>query len=91
MNDELPYCPRCPHPTEDQDIREVIAQVIRALPEEIKCGPELYRSRLEACATCPGQAQGLCRYCGCYVEVRAAKKPMGCPNPAGSLWPLLEE
>ena len=82
-----PFCPRCPHPTADQDIREVIASVLAALPPEQRTEEEEYRLRLEGCETCPGQNQGICRYCGCYVEVRAAKNFMTCPNPSGSLWP----
>jgi len=87
MSQEMPFCPRCPHPTQDQDIRVVIDQVIQSLPPEQRTPEAEYALRLQGCEDCPGQMAGVCRYCGCYVEVRAAKNFMICPNPKGSRWP----
>ncbi|MDR2044618.1 MAG: DUF6171 family protein [Clostridium sp.] len=39
----------------------------------------LYESRLDVCGSCELLLEGLCRACGCYVELRAAMRKHSCP------------
>ena len=47
---------------------------------DIKAEPVLYESRLDICKECDLLFQGMCRSCGCYVELRAAVTKNLCPN-----------
>lgn len=53
---------------------------INNLDIDIKADPALYESRLERCKECDLLFQGMCRTCGCYVELRAAITTNTCPN-----------
>ena len=37
-------------------------------------------ARLRICAECEHRAVYTCRKCGCYVQVRAARKSYACPS-----------
>lgn len=39
----------------------------------------MYEGRLEVCTGCELLADGLCRACGCFVEMRAALTKNKCP------------
>ena len=54
---------------------------IHALPAELKVDEATYVHRLEQCKACDALLNGMCRECGCYVQVRAAKARLGCPAP----------
>ena len=41
---------------------------------------ELYEKRLTICRDCPNILEGMCRLCGCFVELRAALKVRKCPD-----------
>ena len=47
-------------------------QYIENLDEEIKTDKHTYESRLEVCKNCDYLSDGMCRACGCFVELRAA-------------------
>ena len=51
-----------------------IYEYIESIPAEDKTPDSEYRRRLELCKECPSLLNGLCRECGCFVEVRAAKR-----------------
>jgi len=53
---------------------------INNLDVDIKAGEDLYESRLDVCKECDLLFQGMCRTCGCYVELRAAVTKNSCPN-----------
>lgn len=55
-------------------------EYIRSLPAEDKVSDEEYERRLAACRTCEWLLEGMCRICGCYVEMRAAMKVRSCPQ-----------
>ena len=63
---------------------------IRNLDPDLKVPDEIYEERLAMCKKCEELTQGLCRVCGCYVELRAAMKKNSCPlgKPA---WVRAEE
>ncbi len=50
-----------------------------AIPQDNQAAPEIYRARLDACQSCDELINGLCRQCGCFVELRAAKANLRCP------------
>lgn len=53
---------------------------ISQLDEEIKAEDALYQQRLAECKHCESLFNGLCRICGCFVEMRAAVKKNSCPS-----------
>lgn len=50
------------------------------LDENIKTEDGLYESRLSVCKNCDLLWEGMCRRCGCYVEMRAALRQNSCPD-----------
>ena|GEM_PF-16268 len=52
---------------------------IDRLDTDIKVADTIYTERLNACKTCPYLQCGMCKICGCFVEVRAAIKSNDCP------------
>lgn len=56
-----------------------IQEYIALIPPDKKAAPEICQSRLVICRSCDMLTDGLCGECGCFVEVRAAKRDMDCP------------
>ncbi len=54
-------------------------EYIALLDPEIKADAELYEERLAACKACGHLMNGMCRVCGCFVEMRAAVRKNYCP------------
>ena len=52
---------------------------IKNLDETLKVNQPLYEKRLMICKGCDLLADGMCKACGCYVEMRAAMKKNACP------------
>lgn len=52
---------------------------IANLDEDVKVGEPLYEKRLSLCKECDLLLDGMCRACGCFVELRAAVKKNRCP------------
>lgn len=74
------YCRKCL--TRDMDQKayfDNLHDYIRNLDEELKVGEPLYEERLSWCKECDLLVDGMCRACGCYVELRAVMKKNGCP------------
>ena len=57
-----------------------IRERIEGLPAEERAGKAERIRRLELCRECGRLNRGTCAACGCYVELRAAKKKMSCPE-----------
>lgn len=53
---------------------------IAQLDEEIKADLISYEQRLSSCKTCLSLVNGMCKHCGCFVEMRAAIITNKCPN-----------
>lgn len=51
---------------------------IERLDEDIKADKALYQERLSVCKECDYLADGMCRACGCFVELRAAVAVNSC-------------
>lgn len=73
----------------DNELRS-IRELIDLMPPEEKADESEYEKRLAACLDCPDLHDGLCGQCGCYVELRAAKRRMYCPLPRPK-WSCSEE
>ena len=61
---------------EFQNIRDYIDN----LDVDIKSPEVLYEERLSICKECDMLLAGMCRKCGCYVELRAAVTKNYCPG-----------
>jgi Rieske Fe-S protein len=64
----------------DSDYAKSIFDIVEALSEDIKADAELYKERLKLCKSCDNLFSGMCKHCGCFVELRAAKKAQYCPD-----------
>lgn len=73
-------CPSCAARNADKgSYEEYIKTYLDSLPDEIKTPAEEYARRLDICLGCEEYITKTCILCGCYVEIRAAKKIMYCP------------
>ncbi len=73
-------CKKCL--TIDMDEKEYFANLhayIANLDVDIKVNQGVYQKRLAICKECDLLANGMCRACGCFVELRAAVKKNSCP------------
>ncbi len=52
---------------------------IANLDTDIKAPQGVYEERLMLCKNCDLLADGMCRACGCFVELRAAIRKNSCP------------
>lgn len=59
---------------------EKLEEYIANLDPDDRVSQELYEERLGICAECPNIIDGMCRLCGCFVELRAALKVRKCPD-----------
>lgn len=62
------------------DMARLVAEYIATLPEESRVPDEIYQARLTQCQQCEALHSGTCARCGCYVEARAAKRSLSCPD-----------
>lgn len=53
---------------------------IRHLDKDIKTEDKEYKERLSICMQCDNLINGMCKICGCFVEMRAAVKKNYCPD-----------
>ena len=58
---------------------ENLQEYIANLDVDVKTSVQLYEERLAVCKECDLLFQGMCRGCGCYVELRAAVAKNACP------------
>lgn len=63
-----------------QDVFEAVQEQIRALPEDERTSEKEYSRRLALCTGCESLTSGMCQKCGCFAELRAARKRAGCPD-----------
>lgn len=74
------FCKRCLlSELNDNELVKNISELIELIPDEKKTEPVIYNKRLSLCRECDMLINGMCRECGCYVELRAIKKNMICP------------
>ncbi|MFA7674019.1 MAG: DUF6171 family protein [Clostridia bacterium] len=75
-----PFCKRCFLNEIDEDMYKGIYEYISSLSEDIRTEEKEYATRLSTCRQCDSLMEGTCVKCGCFAEVRAAKKNMHCPS-----------
>ena len=76
-----PPCRRCLLAEAGEgDLAQLIRQRIEVIPTEQRVSPEEYSARLALCGECGHLNRGTCTKCGCYAELRAAKKAQHCPD-----------
>lgn len=80
--DDLRVCKRCltREMAGQESVFRSLREYIDNLDADIRAQDILYESRLQVCKECDMLLQGMCRSCGCYVELRAAVAKKGCPN-----------
>lgn len=69
----------------DSEYFRSIYEYIENLPPEQKAEESEYTTRLQKCTACDHLVNGMCALCGCFVEVRAAKKRQHCAK-SNSVW-----
>ncbi|MBS6645380.1 MAG: hypothetical protein KH366_17510 [Clostridiaceae bacterium] len=82
MNDKRQdECPRCGlSAVSDSDYHQSLQTYISGIDPDIRTSDTVYSNRLKACGVCSYLSNGLCRLCGCFVEMRAAKQNSRCPE-----------
>ena len=68
---------------DQRELAEIIRERIAAMPEEQRADEATAAARLEVCKACDHLMNGTCGLCGCYVELRAAKRVQRCPDVPG--------
>lgn len=74
------YCRKCL--LKDMDKNEYYKSVyeyIEGLDDTIKTDKDEFERRIGICRECEFLLEGMCRKCGCFVEMRAAVKKNYCP------------
>ncbi len=70
-----------------EEVKSNMAEYIKTIEPDLRTDHELYSKRLAQCSSCPGlYYESTCRYCGCFVQMRALRRAVDCPNPEGSKW-----
>lgn len=74
-------CKRCltRDMADQESVFQNLHEYIKNLDQDIRAEDGLYESRLSVCLSCDKLLQGMCRVCGCYVELRAAVAARSCP------------
>lgn len=79
--DGKPVCKRCLLAEIDVDgLYKKVSELIELMPEDVKAPDDIYQKRLNICRSCESLENGICRECGCFVELRAASKKNYCPS-----------
>lgn len=87
MNNEMNgadwrFCKKClVRDFDEGELFRTMRDYINRIDSDIKSPQEEYEHRLECCKQCENLLQGMCRVCGCYVEMRAAVHTNYCPAP----------
>ena len=75
------YCRRCLiAQVDDEQLAASVRRLVDDLGEEERVEPEVYERRLGRCRECDMLLNGMCRLCGCYVELRCAMRVRSCPQ-----------
>lgn len=64
---------------------EIMAYVATLNPKDLVSG-DVLEYRLSRCKQCDFLISGMCRKCGCYIEVRARLKNSTCPDYDNRKW-----
>lgn len=70
----------------EQASYKTVFDYINNLDDELKVSSQEYAHRLSLCKKCEFLIAGMCRKCGCYVEIMAVLKDKSCPNFDNKIW-----
>lgn len=73
-------CKKCLLEEMGEAYGKTIDAYIDSLPSESRTQKKEQERRVALCLSCDKQWNGMCRLCGCFVEIRAAKRRMRCPH-----------
>ena len=78
--EQKPFCKKCLlKEMSEEKFKKELADYLESLEPEDKVSNQLYEERLRICKQCDYLNAGMCKACGCYVEMRAAMKRRICP------------
>lgn len=77
MIDLRSICPRCLLEASGADFD--LNEYKERIEPELRASDEEYARRLSVCESCERLNAGLCKACGCYVELRALTAARHCP------------
>jgi len=84
MNEEKgqqTFCKKClVKDMPDVEYFKNLYQYIENIDVDLKVDDDTYEERLAICQQCENLLNGMCRICGCFVELRAAMKKKNCPS-----------
>jgi hypothetical protein len=79
MDEKKRHCIKCLlREMDKQAYMDNLYDYINRIEEDIKTDKDLYEQRLSICKDCNYLSEGMCRACGCFVELRAAIKTNVC-------------
>jgi hypothetical protein len=79
MDEKKRHCIKCLlREMDKQAYMDNLYDYINRIEEDIKTDKDLYEQRLSICKDCNYLSEGMCRACGCFVELRAAIKTNIC-------------
>jgi len=80
MSVEGRVCKKCLLRELEAEAFASVSELLEQMDPEIKAPEDLYEERLAFCKQCEKLLNGMCRACGCFVEVRAAVLAQHCPD-----------
>lgn len=72
-------CKRCLLQEAHAEYFESLRLYIESIDQDLKVDNDTYENRLNICKDCPHLYDGMCKGCGCYVELRGVMKRNSCP------------
>lgn len=86
MESQPKRCRRCllRDMTDENDYYESVKHYRAVMPLRKRTPDDEYEQRLQICRVCEYLENGTCMQCGCYVEMRAARRDMHCPLQGGT-------
>jgi len=77
---EFRFCKKCltRDMMDKNEFFKDLQDMINNIKPDRKTEPQLYEDRLKICTDCDYLTDGMCRACGCYVELRAAVTSNSC-------------
>ncbi|NMA82378.1 MAG: hypothetical protein GX962_00745 [Epulopiscium sp.] len=62
-------------------------EYVKTIPLDDCVEDDEYKKRLQACKDCLAlYYESTCKYCGCFVRMRAKRKNKSCPYPGQDKW-----
>ena len=64
----------------DREYEVVLKNYLENMDEDMKTPEPAYRERMSSCSRCEFLRNGICRLCGCFAALRAAKTHNRCAD-----------